>query len=321
MKVISIILILLFASVCHAQNRVLDLTASKVLDVHNAVEIEWKPDSSKLAILTGETIQIWNAAKWELLHTITDAYANDIEWHPTDDLIAGLNCCDSEKISIWNSKTGELQAVLIRELPTDIQSPAILSTMAWHPNGQSIASDSFFDLITLWDLESLSPKSFTPFDEAKLQNIVEISWSREGKYLLSANVNGTIDLWDGQDGKHMLQVNGYKHIAWDADENRFAGAGFENVIQIWHIDFRTLASEFIGHPNTITSIDWNTSKDLLSSTDADGNLIIWELNTGERIDVKIARDEFIRSAKWSSDGVQIAISTLDSVYIFNWLYP
>jgi|GEM_PF-4779212 len=319
MRVIIAIWMILSTTIVYAQNITMDSESSHVvLDVQNAVQIEWKPDSSKLAILTGETIEVWNTERWDLLFIITDAYAYDIDWHPTDDLIAGINCCDSEKISIWNGETGELQATFSRELPKDVKPPAILSAIAWHPNGRYIASDSFTNLISIWHVQSTSPTSLIQFEDATLQNIVELSWSITGKYLLSANVEGTIDLWDGQDGDHLLQVDGYKHIAWNADEVHFAGASFGNIIQIWNVETETLKSELFGHTHTITSINWNSLENLLSSTDADGNLIIWQGDTGTRINIETTEDRFVTIATWRPDGSQLAISTHDSVYVLTW---
>ncbi len=79
------------------------------LNVSNVIQTEWSLDLSKLAVLTGEQILVWNTEDWQLLYTIPDAYVYEMAWHPTGSMIAGLRAGRSEELWVWDGDTGELQ--------------------------------------------------------------------------------------------------------------------------------------------------------------------------------------------------------------------
>jgi hypothetical protein len=66
------------------------------LDISLAAEAAWSPDLSLLAVLTGPTIEIWDAERWQLLHTIQDVYAYHMQWHPDRNDIAALSVRDQK---------------------------------------------------------------------------------------------------------------------------------------------------------------------------------------------------------------------------------
>lgn len=293
-------------------------TEIAVLDVPNAIQVAWNFDLSKLAILTGEQILVWNTDDWQLIYTIPDAYVYAIAWHPNENIIAGVRGGRQEALVIWDGETGQQQNQIIRRLPDNITGIVVLHTLSWSPDGSQVASDSVIDTIVTWDLALGTYETLVPLFEDVQHNIIELLWSDSGTYLLSGAVDGKIRVWDAQTGTEILQVEGYEYVAWSPDESLFAGAGFETEVNIWGIQSGEIQVSFSEHTHTITSVDWNTQYDVLSSTDVDGILFIWESATGNVIPFVTPSSEYVRGAVWRPDGMQLAIIAGDFVRVVNW---
>jgi len=288
------------------------------LDVPDAIQVEWNYDLSKLAILTGEQIQIWDTEIWQLSHTISPANVYSFAWHPNENILAGVRGGRHEELTIWNGDTGELEKQIIRQIPEDTPGIVIIHSLSWSPDGSQIVSDSTIDTITIWDLDTETYETLVPAFDDTAHNIVEISWSQDGDYLLSGAIDDTVRIWNVANGEEELRVEGYKYIAWHPNQTHFAAAGFDTSIMIWDFASGQEQLEFSEHTNTITSISWNFDGQTLSSTDADGNLLVWEFSTANIAFIDLPNATFVVNTGWRPDGLQLAIVTRQEVLIVNW---
>lgn len=287
------------------------------LNVSNALQAAWSADLSKFAVLTGPEISVWEAQDWHLLYTIPDVYAYSFAWHPTENLIAVVQGGHEERLLIWDGETGDLRNEIVRQIPMDNAGVAILHTLSWNPTGTHIVSDSNVDTLVIWDVVSSTVTPLVPLEQPISHNVIEVSWSNSGDLLLTGGLDGTIRVWDVQTGESIVTVPGYKHVAWHPETTHFAGAGFDTDINIWNLETREIEVQFQEHTNTITSVNWNNNGDTLASTDADGNLYLWDFPTGDQVRLDLGEIK-ARNACWRPDGLQIAIITVDSIIIATW---
>ncbi len=272
---------------------------------------------SKLAVLTFETIEIWDTENWQLDYSIEGVYASEIAWHPTENRFAVIRRSTEENLLIWNAETGELLTEITRDIPRNRIYTNSQTALAWSPDGTQIASESFVDTITIWNLETETATSLVPLREPILHAITEIEWSPTGTYLLTGSIDGTIRVWDSHTGDNLLTVAGYKFVAWDPDGNRFAGAISETMIGIWDVQTGQLVTRFTAHSNTITSICWNIDGDTIASTDVDGNLYVWSASTATVLYHRLFSFLGISTTNWRPDGLQLAVVAIDAVLIYS----
>ena len=318
MRVLRIGLFLLMYCVCvhNALAQTEQGTLITRLHIPGAEKVAWSNDSSKLAISTSEQITVWDTQNWQLLYHIPDAYAHAIDWHPTRNELAGLQVGRQIQVSIWDGDTGELLKCIGRERPDGIVGPAVARDLAWNPDGTRIASDSVSNTILLWDIDAESTTEITPPDA--YHNVLELSWSSDGKYLLSAGLDQTIRVWDVRTGKNTATVYGYKYATWNPEGTHFAGAGEANCVNIWRLETLEIEQQFCGHTSTVTSVDWNNNGNMLSSTDADKHLFLWDVLSGTQVRSEFSADFDAWNAVWSPDGLRLAIVTLEDVVIAGW---
>lgn len=288
------------------------------LDFPDAVQVIWNHDFSKIAALTGEKIIVWETENWEQIYEIPNAYSYAIAWHPNENQLAGLHGGRNESITIWNGETGDILNQFNQEVPNTIAGVVVLHALSWSPDGRYIATDSVINTITIWDIQLGIIHSTIPQTETSFHNIVELLWSPDSTYLLSGSVNGSIRVWNVQSSINILDVEGYSYVAWNADATLFAGMSLENSVTIWNLENEEIVAEINLHTNTITSIDWNTNNDILVSTDADGNMLIWDFTNNIQLNSNLLNSLYIRNANWRKDGLQLAVIHENGISIIQW---
>ena len=66
-----------------------------------------------------------------------------------------------------------------------------------------------------------------------------VSWSPDGRRLVSASADSTIKVWDTQTGRETLTLRGHTGevggVSWSPDGRRLASAGMDGAIRIWDV--------------------------------------------------------------------------------------
>jgi WD40 repeat protein len=136
------------------------------------------------------------------------------------------------------------------------------------PDGRLLAvSNSNFDMIA-FDLAT-GEKAF------RLGGNVESAWAPDGLRIATANVDGTVGLWDGQTGAPLFTL--------------------------------------FGHTATVNDVDWSPDGTRLVTASSDGTAKIWEVHKREGIERLSLSAQDLRSgvaqAVFSSDGEQVMTSS------------
>jgi serine/threonine protein kinase/WD40 repeat protein/Tfp pilus assembly protein PilF len=111
--------------------------------------LAYSPDSSKLAILAkdGSTVQVVLREGARLLATLSHpAWANHFVWNPRRPNVLAV-ACEDNMIYIWDVDTGKQTMVLKGETYNGI-------ILAYHPNGELLASRSWHSVLRLWDTQT-----------------------------------------------------------------------------------------------------------------------------------------------------------------------
>jgi WD40 repeat protein len=115
------------------------------------------------------------------------------------------------------------------------------------------------------------------------------SFSPGGKIIVSANTDGTIELWQ-PDGKRICSFKGHKaavnSISFSPDRQTLASASVDGTIKVWKLIERVedcqnqgiLIRSLSGHKNSVNSISFSSDGTTLASADADGIIKLWQLD-------------------------------------------
>jgi len=218
-----------------------------------------------------KTLRIWDAISGQELQTLRghDERISSVAISPDGKRI--VSGSHDETVKIWDLASG-------RELHTLDGHKYFLFSVAISPDGKrvvSVAGD-----IRIWDLETGQELPF--FEDAYVGGIACVTFSPDGKNIISGGSRGNIHIWDATTGKVRQSLTGHtsdlRSIAVSSDGKRIASGSQDKTIKIW--DSKTLQELFTlhGHTSPVTSIVFSHDGDYLlsGSVSPDNTIKLWD---------------------------------------------
>ncbi len=218
-----------------------------------------------------KTLRIWDAISGQELQTLRghDDRISSVAISPDGKRIVSGG--SDETVKIWDLASG-------RELHTLDGHKYFVFSVAISPDGKrvvSVAGD-----IRIWDLETGQELPF--FEDVYVGGIVCVTFSPDGKNIISGGQRGNIQSWDATTGKVRQSLTGHtsdvRSIAVSPDGKRIASGSQDKTIKIW--DSKTLQELFTlhGHTSHVASIAFSPDGDYLlsGSVSPDNTIKIWD---------------------------------------------
>ncbi|MFN8005007.1 MAG: serine/threonine-protein kinase, partial [Acidobacteriota bacterium] len=147
--------------------------------------------------------------------------------------------------------------------------------VAFSPNGKLVATGA--DDIILWD--AATQEIITQWDHSA--EIWGLTWSPDGRYLVSTHDDGSILLWDviareraGDLAQHSSPVAA---VAFSPDGQHIASGSEDRSVLIWNVHSGRKEMALIGHQSHVNGVTFSPDSQWLVSNGWDGELIRWEL--------------------------------------------
>ncbi len=261
-------------------------TGAKIHSFYNPMHIDecvtWSPDGTKLATGFFGTIFIWDAETGKKIKTMSDeeyhSRTTSIAWSPDGNTIAIAGPYEG-KVYLWDFNTGELIRILSDYYPC-------VSNIAWHPEGQMLASSD--GGIWLWDWETGG--LINNLAATNMQNN-DIAWSPDGRFIAIGGDNNSAKIWDAERGTATYQINGQSSrissVAWHPIEPILASGSRQGTIYIWNSVTGELLHTLNNLPEdpsssesklpTINQLTFSPDGKTLASVSSDGTIRFWGL--------------------------------------------
>lgn len=283
----------------------------------NACRLAFSPTG--LLAVGGSCVEVWNTAALEQpvgefpasIGMCRPTWSPDASRLAIGDGIGAVYASAPTGISIWDVSSGE------RLSRIEQGASALLTALAWSPDGRYMASCSRAPSLTVWDAGSGEALwSVQPcFDPTVL------AWSPDSRYL-AANpfAPWIVTLWQVQ--THSIagtleegELAPYKALeaAFSPDGQRLALGTDEGLVMVWHLgedgEEARLALPFPYHMDQITGLAWSPDGDYLLSGSCDHHVALWRAATGDLLYVSGSRgrDNLVEDVAWAPDNGCLAV--------------
>lgn len=232
--------------------------------------------------------------------------AIDLAWHPTDDLLA-IATFDKQMI-IWSQTEGRVVAAT--------ETHAVVESIAWSPDGVSVAMADQEEAVTLWDSSTndlrVLGRTETPTD----MGIHQLAWSSKGT-LASVGGDLHIKIWDLNTDSIAQQFRAWelaRQIAWSPDGTHLACANYDNSVLIWDPENEAVVASLESDDVAPSSVAWSPEGGRLVV--AGTALLVWDLSADTQ-SVFSDRLESPTSVAWSPDGVLLATAEFEQARVWD----
>ena len=240
---------------------------------------------------------------------------------------------EDSTIILWDTTTGEHTRTLARPTgpfvgPTDtlVGHTDTVYSVAFSPDGKTLASGSEDSTIILWDMTTGEPiKTLArptgpfvgPTDTlvGHTDTVYSVAFSLDGKTLASGSADNTIILWDATTGQYKQTLIGHKRavysIAFSPDGQTLASGSWDKTIKLWNTTTWKYTHTLAGHEKVVYCVAFSPDGQILASGGADKAIILWDTNTGKHVETLIKHRKAVYGIAFSPDGQTLVSGSAD----------
>ncbi len=203
---------------------------------------------------------------------------------------------NDDRVRLWNPRTGARGAVLAGHKAT-------VSTLAWHPGGERIATGSLSqdDNLKLWDVRTGAVIANLLGHTDKVR---AVAFSPDGKVLASAGTDQIVRVWDGITGCPLGAMTGHvdcvRGLAFARDGRSLTSVDNDGAARIWDwANGRSLA--VFQERYSLSVVAYSPDGSTLAWADEGGGIHLRDATTWRSRRVVQSDDREIRTLTFSPD--------------------
>ena len=235
-----------------------------------------------------------------------------------------VNFQNEYSLILWDVNNGEM----LHNFPVENDH----YTLAISPDGSSAISGSNFGDIYRWDLESREQIGTLHGHEGMVRSL---TYTSDGSRIISIDSNGKLILWDAENGAILMQANVHEAggEGWSVSrtpmvqvavgpENRLAVSSAEDrALVIWDLSDPAELRSLVGHQAPVAGVaitldgkyalTGSGSLDLGGEPAGDNSLRLWDVETGDLLQVLEGHESTVIIVDVSEDGRRGLTGSLD----------
>ncbi len=196
-----------------------------------------------------------------------------------------------------------------------------VTSVAWSPDGKSIASGSLDRTVQVW---SANPADhFHPIIyHGHSAGVLAVTWSPDSTRVASGSIDKTVQVWHAISGEQVTQLHGHTDlvnaVAWSPDARYIASGSADRTVRVWDAATGKLVNIYRGHQASVNAVVWSPDSRWIASGASDNTVQILEASTGNQRYTYRGHANTVSSVSWSPDGKFIASGSWDkTVQVWN----
>jgi WD40 repeat protein len=186
-----------------------------------------------------------------------------------------------------------------------------VTSVAFSPDGKTLASGSLDSRIKLWDV-STGKELRTLIGH----RVTSVAFSPSGQTLANGNLDNTIELWDAPTGREgVFPLTGHSSfvtsVAFSPDRKILASGSYDDTVKLWVFSTGKELHTLKGHSGGVNSVAFSPDGKILASGSADDTVKLWVVSTGKELRTLKGHSDAINSVAFSPDGKTLASGSAD----------
>jgi len=284
-------------------------------------QIEWSADGRTLYVLSRDGLKIIDArdgteltravVSLPMVAATTLGAITPMRMSLSPDETRVVMVGVDSNVRVYDLASGErtLQMPSQREV---VGHGARTSTVAFSPDGRSIASGGDNGSVLLWDADGELQRRF-PFHSGA---VTDLAWSSDSTRFATASADGTIRVWDAASGQQAAQLLGHqgavRGVVWDDSGRELFSGGADGIVNRWSVESASLIASFAGHRDAVCALDHDPVSGKLVTCSDDRTIRVWDLERGE-VSILLGSQAQVLDASFSPDGALIFSSAEDGL--------
>ncbi|MEG4997480.1 serine/threonine-protein kinase [Microcoleus sp. B4-D4] len=196
----------------------------------------------------------------------------------------------------------------------------LISSVAFSPNGEVIASGSDDKTIKLWQVQDRQEIVTLAGHTNSVHTVV---FSPDGKILASSSHDKTIKFWRMKDGQEIRTLAGHSNsvygLVFSPDGETVASSSWDKTIKLWRVKDGQEIRTFSGHSNLVYCVAFSPDGETLASSSWDRTIKIWRVKDGKLIRTLTGHTDCVRCVAFSPNGEFLASGSHDNTIKIWWV--